>query len=63
MFLAGVIGVAVTGLLLNTATDTVDASSGWWQAFATCAILCTAGSTIFVMFARGDRLFGSDNDS
>ncbi|DBB12112.1 hypothetical protein WJX82_001890 [Trebouxia sp. C0006] len=61
--LAGVIGVAVTGLLLNTATDTVDASSGWWQAFATCAILCTAGSTIFVMFARGDRLFGSDNDS
>ena len=60
---AGVIGVAATGLLLNTATENVDASSGWWQAFATCAVLCTAGSSIFVMFARGDRLFGSENDS
>ena len=61
--IAGVIGVAVTGLLLNTASESVDASSGWWQAFVTCAVLCTAGSCIFVMFARGDRLFGSENDS
>ena len=53
----GVIGVAITGLLLNTSSD------GWWQVFAICAIQCTVGSTIFVMFAQGNRLFGSDNDS
>ena len=60
---AGVIGVAVTGLLLNSSADSAIAASGWWQAFAACAILCIAGSTIFVVFARGHRLFGSDTDS
>ena len=59
---AGVIGVAVTGVMLNTAPSNVQ-SSGWFQAFATCAVQCIVGSIVFVLFARGSRLFGNDPDS
>ena len=59
---AGVIGVAVTGILLDASSDQ-DISSGWWQAFAACAVQCMAGSAIFVIAAKGNRLFGSDTDS
>ena len=60
---AGVIGVAVTGLLLDNPSREHEISSGWWQAFAACTVQCIAGSTIFVLFAKGNRLFGSDQDS
>lgn len=60
---AGVIGVAVTGLLLDNPSREHEISSGWWQAFAACTMQCIAGSTIFVLFAKGNRLFGSDQDS
>lgn len=59
---AGVIGVAVTGILLNASSDQ-SISSGWWQAFAACAVQCMAGSAIFVIAAKGHRLFGSDTDN
>ena len=58
----GVIGVAVTGLLLNASTDQ-DVSTGWWQALAACAVQCMAGSAVFIIAAKGNRLFGSDTDN
>lgn len=61
-FHAGVIGVAVTGLLLDASSDQ-NISSGWWQAFAACAVQCIVGSKIFAIAAKGHRLFGSDADN
>ena len=58
----GVIGVAVTGVMLNTSSGTIE-SNGWFQAFATCALQCMVGSAVFVLFAQGNRLFGGDTDS
>ncbi|KAL3151824.1 hypothetical protein ABBQ38_012791 [Trebouxia sp. C0009 RCD-2024] len=60
--LAGVIGVSVTGLLLESNAGQ-DISSGWWQAFAACAVQCVAGSAVFVIAAKGNRLFGNDTDN
>lgn len=59
---AGVIGVSVTGRLLESNSGQ-DISSGWWQAFAACAVQCMAGSAVFVIAAKGNRLFGSDTDN
>ena len=59
---AGVIGVYVTGRVLES-TSGQDISSGWWQAFAACAVQCMVGSAVFVIAAKGNRLFGSDTDS
>lgn len=59
---AGVIGVSVTGLLLESNAGQ-DISSGWWQAFAACAVQCVAGSAVFVIAAKGNRLFGNDTDN
>ena len=54
--------MAVTGILLDSSSDQ-DISSGWWQAFAACAVQCMAGSAIFVIAAKGHRLFGGDTDN
>ena len=62
-YTAGVIGVAVTGVLLDKPSSSGQNTSGWWQAFAACAVQCVAGSAIFVLFAKGNRLFGSEVDS
>jgi ACS family sodium-dependent inorganic phosphate cotransporter len=53
---AGVVGVALTGLMLDAAG--VESIGGWWQAFATASALCVAGSLYFLSAARGERLFG-----
>lgn len=55
---AGVVGVAVTGWMLEAAG--VSSLGGWWQAFATSSALCVAGSLLFLTSARGDRLFGGN---
>jgi hypothetical protein len=52
---AGVIGVAVTGYLLERGGAGL---GGWWQAFSTSATLCILGATFFLVAARGDRVFG-----
>lgn len=57
--LSGVIGVAVTGYLLQWAGG-ADKVAGWNQSFALAAIQGIAGSIFFILFARGERLFGSD---
>lgn len=56
---AGVVGVAVTGLMLDRAG--VEHMGGWWQSFMTASALCIAGSLYFLSAARGDRIFG-DSD-
>ena len=60
-FDAGVIGVAVTGLLLQHAGPT-SSLAGWRQSFGAAAWLVIFGSLIFVLFGKGHNLFG-DNDS
>lgn len=57
--LAGVVGVAVTGYLLQWAGG-ADRPAGWYQAFALSAAQCVGGSLLFLATARGERLFGSD---
>ncbi|KAL4429992.1 hypothetical protein ABPG77_004362 [Micractinium sp. CCAP 211/92] len=57
--LAGVVGVAVTGYLLQWAGG-ADRPAGWYQAFALSAVQCVGGSLLFLAAARGERLFGSD---
>ncbi|KAK9806410.1 hypothetical protein WJX73_003076 [Symbiochloris irregularis] len=52
--LSGVIGVAVTGVMLKHS----DGMAGWWAAFLLCAAQCLAGSVFFLFFAKGERLFG-----
>lgn len=52
--LAGVIGVAVTGVML----DKSQGLAGWWAALMLCALQCLAGSFLFLTGARGERLFG-----
>ncbi|CAI7768178.1 unnamed protein product [Closterium sp. NIES-53] len=53
--LAGIVGVAATGLILQAwATDI---EFGWWVAFVTPAGLCVLSAAIFCAFATGERLF------
>jgi hypothetical protein len=54
--LAGVVGVAVTGFILD-AEGGANTILGWWHAHAMCAVICTAAMFIFNMFAKGERLF------
>ena len=56
---AGVVGVAVTGYVLQWAGGAQN-SAGWYQAFAAAAVQCVAGSLVYLRFARGERLFGGD---
>ena len=51
---AGVIGVAVTGIMLERSQGL----AGWWAALLLCAAQCLGGSVLFLMCARGERLFG-----
>ncbi|PSC75289.1 putative anion transporter 5 [Micractinium conductrix] len=60
--LAGVVGVAATGYMLQWAGG-ADHAAGWYQAFAAAAAQCLAGSLVFAAAARGDRLFGGDATS
>ena len=57
--LSGVVGVAVTGYLLQWAGG-ASRPAGWYQACAAAALQCMAASLIFISAARGERLFGSD---
>lgn len=57
--LSGVVGVAVTGYLLQWAGG-ADKAAGWYQACAAAAVQCLAGSLVFLAAARGERLFGGD---
>ena len=55
---AGVVGVSVTGLLLQAAGD--DARAGWRAATGVAAGLLAGAGALFVACARGERLFGSE---
>mmetsp|Transcript_1443 Transcript_1443/g.4290 ORF Transcript_1443/g.4290 Transcript_1443/m.4290 type:complete len:472 (+) Transcript_1443:170-1585(+) len=55
--LAGVIGVALSGRLLDRAGGAAELA-GWRHAFGLAAVLCISGSTVFIRFARGDKIFG-----
>lgn len=58
----GVVGVKVTGSLLQRATQAnPDGLDGWWTSFLAAAAQCVAGSFAFIMFARGERLFGAES--
>ena len=57
--LSGVVGVAVTGYLLQWAGG-ASRPAGWYQACAASALQCMAASFVFIAAARGERLFGSD---
>ncbi|KAK9804281.1 hypothetical protein WJX72_004509 [[Myrmecia] bisecta] len=55
--LSGVVGVAVTGLLLQH-TSGASSLAGWWLALSAAALQCIGGSLFFLAAARGERLFG-----
>jgi hypothetical protein len=54
-----VVGVSATGYLLQWSGG-AEAAVGWYRAFAAAAAQCLFGSLVFLAFARGERLFGSD---
>lgn len=54
--LSGVIGVAVTGVILDAAGG-AGAVHGWFLAHAVSTAVCVFAMFIFNMFARGERLF------
>lgn len=57
--ISGVIGVALTGHLLERAGGATQVM-GWNESMALCAVQGLIASVIFIRFARGDRLFGAD---
>jgi len=57
--LAGVIGVAATGRLLQAAGG-AEQRAGWYNAVGLAAAQCVLGSGVFLAYARGERLFGGD---
>ncbi|GMH45831.1 hypothetical protein BSKO_13794 [Bryopsis sp. KO-2023] len=54
--LSGVIGVAVTGFILEHHGGSTSVA-GWQSSFATCAVLGASGSLLFIFFAKGEKLF------
>ena len=54
--LSGVIGVSVTGMILQTSGGSAFVQ-GWSRSFSLAAVLCLVGSIFFVRSAKGDRLF------
>ena len=54
---AGVIGVAVTGVLLQHAGPE-SPLAGWWQSFGAAAWLVIIGGIAFIVFGKGHNLFG-----
>ena len=60
--ITGVVGVKVTGSLLQRATQAnPNGLDGWWTSFLSAAAQCVAGSFAFIVFARGERLFGAES--
>ncbi|KAH7279585.1 hypothetical protein KP509_37G025200 [Ceratopteris richardii] len=58
--LAGIVGVGLTGLILEAAkANNLELSDprSWTMVFSTPAILCMISALIFVVFARGERIF------
>lgn len=58
--LAGIVGVDLTGRLLEAAkTANVDLTSpdSWKEVFLIPGLLCIMSSFLFIIFARGDRIF------
>jgi len=53
---AGVVGVAATGLILERAGG-AGVRAGWYAAHAVSALVCTGAAAGFALFARGERLF------
>ena len=60
--LAGVIGVASSGWLLQQAGG-ASSLRGWYHALGLASVLCVLGSGVFLSFARGTRIFGDSEDS
>lgn len=54
--ISGVIGVAVTGFMLEHNGGSEN-PAGWQHSFATCAGLGITGSMLFILFAKGEKLF------
>lgn len=53
---AGVVGVAVTGRILDGAGGAAE-RAGWLRAYGVCASVCVKAAMTFVALARGERLF------
>ena len=54
--MAGVIGVAVTGVILDRAGG-ASAVMGWYHAHAVCAVICLMAAVVFNAFAKGEKVF------
>ena len=54
--LSGVIGVAVTGVILDWEGG-AGVLSGWYHAHALAAVICVGATAVFTMFAKGERQF------
>jgi ACS family sodium-dependent inorganic phosphate cotransporter len=55
--LAGVVGVAASGMMLVTAADGGGEVTGWGWVFGLSAMLVVVGALFFLRFARGEKLF------
>ncbi|KAJ7538317.1 hypothetical protein O6H91_11G043300 [Diphasiastrum complanatum] len=55
--IAGVVGVSVTGRILETSSLGPSDPSSWMMVFATPAILCILSALFFFAFATGKRIF------
>jgi ACS family sodium-dependent inorganic phosphate cotransporter len=54
--LAGVVGVAVTGYILD-ASGGAGQINGWWQAHLLASLVLLAACIVFNVFAKGTRQF------
>eukprot|EP00271_Cylindrocystis_brebissonii_P011117 TRINITY_DN2787_c0_g1_i1.p1 TRINITY_DN2787_c0_g1~~TRINITY_DN2787_c0_g1_i1.p1 ORF type:complete len:488 (+),score=16.49 TRINITY_DN2787_c0_g1_i1:403-1866(+) len=54
---AGVVGVAATGLILEAAADGSADKDGWALVFGTPAVLCVISALVFCLFSTGERVF------
>lgn len=54
---AGVVGVAATGVILEASADGSADPAGWQLVFATPAVLCLLSAISFLAFATGERVF------
>ena len=54
--LSGVIGVAITGVVLDWEGG-AGVIQGWYHAHAVGAVVCCGAMAIFNVFARGERIF------
>ena len=54
---AGIMGVTITGHILESSALGVADPSSWFLVFATPALLLVLSATFFIAFATGDRIF------